>query len=359
MLNRYLAHEIGGGGGRSKKWDSLDLFRNVKQFTGSSEEWMEFSFKLRGQVGAMNTEAAQILDYVETKMTEEELEGAPDDWEVELDEEMVKTDVLKDTSQKMYNILLNVTTGEANTVVRRCVGRNGLLAWKRLCATLNPRTLASGVKLISQVLNPQKITDARKADTAIETWAGKLVRLKTECGEELTYKLKLAVLYGMLPKDLQERTLDKCAINWGSTKEAEAMAIYGKVKEEVKNVAKSRRDMNTPKPMEVDKVYADWGYWEGPAAGTEENQENDENERLWRSTASTSSARARVKGSAGRAVSQAIGRQSAPRVKGRAEDGRAVGAKVGSKAAARTAATTTRAATTTAREARTGEKGTR
>ena len=34
--------------------------------------------------------------------------------------------------------------------------------------------------------------------------------------------------------------------------------ILGKIKEEVKNIAKSRRDMIIPKPMEVDKVKAEW-----------------------------------------------------------------------------------------------------
>ena len=46
--------------------------------------------------------------------------------------------------------------------------------------TLNPRTRASGVKLISHVLNPPKISDARKADVAIEMWDDKLVKLSAE-----------------------------------------------------------------------------------------------------------------------------------------------------------------------------------
>ena len=113
-------------------------------------------------------------------------------------------------------------------------------------------------------MNPPKITDAKKADVAIEMWEDKLVKLDVEYGETLSSKMKVAVLYAMLPKDLQERVLDKCAVSWDRAKEADAALILGKVKEEVKNIAKSRRDMITPKMMEVDKVWAEWKEEEEP-----------------------------------------------------------------------------------------------
>ena len=240
---------------KGKPWYDLDVYRNIKPFSGDQKDWEEFHGKMKGQIAAKNGIAAEVLDYVEAKMSEAELEG--DMFEVKVADQEMDDDDLRECRNKMFNILLNLTTGEANAVVRRCQGRCGLLAWKRLCTTLNPRTLASGVKLISQVLNPAKISDARKADVAIEMWDDKLVKLSTEYGEKLSDKLKVAVLYGMLPKDLQERALDKCAINWDQTKESDATTILTKIKEEVKNVAKSRRDMITPKPMEVDQVAAE------------------------------------------------------------------------------------------------------
>ena len=44
------------------------------------------------------------------------------------------------------------------------------------------------------------------------------------------------------------------------------MTIFGKIKEEVKNIAKSRREMITPSPMEVDQVTT-WGTWPGAWEG--------------------------------------------------------------------------------------------
>ena len=188
---------------------------------------------------------------------------------------MIATDrhtdeVLQQTSMKLYNVLLSITTGEANAVVRRCRG-NGLWAWKKLCTTLNPRTLATGIKMISQAVSPTKITHGTRADVAIGAWEHHLAKLSAEYGEVISSKMKVAVLYTMLPKDLQERVLDKCAVNWDGANEKEAALIYLKVKEDVKNVAKSRRDMVTPKPMEVDNIQADW-WGTGPYEEWQEGQ---------------------------------------------------------------------------------------
>ena len=133
-----------------------------------------------------------------------------------------------------------------------------MLAWKRLTATLNPRTLASGIKRISAVLSPGKITQAAKADVEIEQWEDAMTRLNIEYDQEISAKMKVAVLYSMLPKDLQEKVLDECSVNWDGTSEADAAEKFAKIKNNVKNLAKSRREMMGPKPMEVDRVKISW-----------------------------------------------------------------------------------------------------
>ena len=100
-------------------------------------------------------------------------------------------------SVKLHNVLLSLTTGEANAAIRRCRG-NGLWAWKKLSATLNTRTLASGVKAISQVLNPGKITNAPEADPMIDAWEDRMAKLGAEYGEELPRRW--SVLHAMLYK---------------------------------------------------------------------------------------------------------------------------------------------------------------
>ena len=91
-------------------------------------------------------------------------------------------------SSKLHNLLLSLTTKEANAVVRRCRG-NGLWAWKRMSSSLNPRTLASGIKMISNVLNLGKISNAARADTMIEEWEDKVTKLHVEYDEEISAKM--------------------------------------------------------------------------------------------------------------------------------------------------------------------------
>ena len=179
----------------------------------------------------------------------------------------------------MYHVLLNITTGEANAVVRRSLG-SGWLAWKRLTSSLNPRTLASGIKTISAALNPQRITMASKADAVVDEWEDKFVKLQTEYGEVLSSKMKVAVLYSMMPEDFQEKILDACAFAWDGTSEAGAGELHEKVKIQIKNLAKARREMQGPKPMEVDRIAnsrADWSVdWDRGWRDVEEVSSKDD-----------------------------------------------------------------------------------
>eukprot|EP00974_Lingulodinium_polyedra_P013825 1340590-Lingulodinium_polyedra.AAC.1 len=64
-----------------------------------------------------------------------------------------------------------------------------------------------------------------------------MAKLSAEYNEEISAKMKVAVFYSMLPKDLQEKVLDKRAVNWDGAKQGDAAIIYNRVKEDVKNIA--------------------------------------------------------------------------------------------------------------------------
>ena len=87
------------------------------------------------------------------------------------------------------------------------------------------------------------------------------MKLQTEYGEVWSSKMKVAVLYSMMPKDFQEKVLDACAVAWDGTTEAGAGELYEKVKIQIKNLAKARREMQGPKPMEVDRIANSWADW--------------------------------------------------------------------------------------------------
>ena len=112
-------------------WDSAEKFKNIKLFSGAQGDWEEFAAKFQSQVGAGNHRVVRIMKDVE-KMTEQDVDD--EDWAQVADEE-ISEDMIKEMSPKLFSVLMNLTTGEANAAVRRCRG-NGLLAWRRLSAVL-------------------------------------------------------------------------------------------------------------------------------------------------------------------------------------------------------------------------------
>lgn len=78
----------------------------------------------------------------------------------------------------------------------------------------------------------------------------------------LTAKVKVAVLYAVLPKDLQERVLGECALNWGETPEQHARQLLARIKIHVKNIAKAGCEASGPRAMEIEAA-RDWETWSG------------------------------------------------------------------------------------------------
>ena len=130
---------------KPNNWDTVNNYKNFKLFSGDQKKWDEFSTNFRSQVAAGNGGVAALMERLESVMLEEQAEAK--DWEL-VEDDQCPVEAVQEISVKLHNVLLSLTTGEANAAIRRCRG-NGLWAWKKLSATLNPRTLASGVKAIS------------------------------------------------------------------------------------------------------------------------------------------------------------------------------------------------------------------
>ena len=117
-----------------------------------------------------------------------------------------------------YCELANKTTQHLNPVATPGVGMAGLEAFDFIAKSSHARFWCqSDVSRIGAPRVPQANKD-------------KLVKLWPEFGQELTAKIKVAVWYGMLPKDLQDMVLDECPINWDETTEFEAGRLYTKIK---------------------------------------------------------------------------------------------------------------------------------
>jgi hypothetical protein len=59
-------------------------------------------------------------------------------------------------------------------------------------------------------------------DYIIDEWEDRLTKLNTEYSQALTNKMKVAVLYAMLPMEMQDKILDACTVSWDGTNEGDA-----------------------------------------------------------------------------------------------------------------------------------------
>ena len=231
--------ENGRGNGGGRQWDHLDRYKNLKVFDGDSKDLEEWSIKSRRVVNIGDKRVGKLFKAVEHECSEDEL-AKNKFHQVQPDFDESGQGFVIESSAGMFNPLLNITTSEAKLVVRRSL-ESWWLAWKRLTSPLNLHTLASGIQAILVVVAPPRVLDATKADQVLDEREDKLVKLGTEYGQELTAKVKVAVLNCMMQKGLQDKVLDACAVNWDETTESEAGQLYTKIKVQMRNIAKVRR----------------------------------------------------------------------------------------------------------------------
>ena len=156
---------------RGRPWDDPDRYKSTAgSFGGKGVSWEEWHNKMTGQIKAADVKVSRMFTMVENELTEKDV--ATEDMEPALGhlvpDEVEKDDYLNEVSAKLHSLLSQITNDDAHSVVSRCRGGNGFLAWKRLCDSSNPKTLATGVVMMKAVLNPQKVVDVRKAESMIE-----------------------------------------------------------------------------------------------------------------------------------------------------------------------------------------------
>ena len=66
--------------------------------------------------------------------------------------------------------------------------------------------------------------------------------------------MKLAILFAMLPREVHERMLDRCSMQWNSLKEEDVAKAVRSSTLEAKELAKSRREQGVPIPMDISEI---------------------------------------------------------------------------------------------------------
>ena len=106
-------------------------------FNGEQVKWDEWSFIFKRGIRSMSKEVFQ-------KMQETEL--SPDN----IDEQVDLTEEMEQRSAELYDILCQYCIGDALRLVRSVDDMRGIEAWQKLFNKYNPRTMARGLRLLTQ-----------------------------------------------------------------------------------------------------------------------------------------------------------------------------------------------------------------
>ena len=228
-------------------------FRRIEKFSGEAAKWQEWLFGVCVAVGAVSSACVLAM--------EEVIRQAGGVRDVAKMEEVISERMKIKFGAELFGVLCSLTSGEANVVVRSVVQKGaGYCGFAALCVLsqrFNPKTPARILQFLTTILNPTPIKDVRLLERAVEEWEIKVGKLKVEFDEEFSDTIKVAIITGMIPRDLQDMVFQM-------GKSGEVLK-YREVRDKVMSIASHRAQMATPTPMEVG--------WVGEPTGEEHSAE--------------------------------------------------------------------------------------
>ena len=69
---------------------------------------------------------------------------------------------------------------------------------------IQPVTPSWILQFLGAVINPMPVKDVRLLERAVEEWEIKVGKLRVEFNEEFSDNVKVAIITGMIPRDLQD-----------------------------------------------------------------------------------------------------------------------------------------------------------
>lgn len=222
---------------------------------GGGVQWEEWKFQLLMTIRGKSPECAKGMDEAlyQAGLTRE------------LDAIVIDSAVKDKFGASLFKTLVQLTTGEANVVVRSVNDRGGgwcgFAALCLLSQRFNPKTPARVLQYLTAVLSPPPVKDVRLLERAIEEWESKRCRLKSEFAEEFSDNVSIAILTSMIPRDLQDYVFQQGQLG--------KKLLYREVRDKIMSIASHRTQMVTPAPMDVGCL-GEAEEWEG-----EEQQDID------------------------------------------------------------------------------------
>ena len=124
--------------------DELQKLGRPPIYSGTEDEWNEWSFVMRKYVSLLSAHIPALLA------------GAEDTASADMSMARIKDTLADDgiaTSQKLFHVLVMNVRGPALTVIRGITDMNGALAWRALTTRYAPNTASRPQSLMSAILN--------------------------------------------------------------------------------------------------------------------------------------------------------------------------------------------------------------
>ena len=225
-------------------------FRRIDKFSGDTTKWQEWLFNVFVAVSGVSAECVLAMEDVVKNAS---ATSNPENLHL-----LVQKQTLDKYKSELFGVLCSLTEGEANVVVRSTIQRGlGYCGFAALCLLsqrFNPKTPARVLQLLTTVLNPKAVKDVRVLARAVEEWELQRGKLRAEFGEELSNNVQVAILTGMIPRDLQDMVFQ---LGHGG-----ADLKYIEVRDKVMSVANHRSLMVTPTPMDIGRVSVETEEWQ-------------------------------------------------------------------------------------------------
>jgi len=214
----------GGGGGQL-----VAKYFQCPQFTGKVESWSDFAFRFKRATRSQSPEAHDMLLRAERDAAEYDLENKDDN-----DYPLL--------SGQMYDILCQQVDGEGFLILKAMSSTgHGFEAWNKLYCKYNPTTFSRGLQLLTKVVNPGRLKNYGDVESGIALWQEKVELLQSQFKEELSDRMKSAILLNAMPTGLQDQVLQHMKADAG----------YVDIRDLIRRFAARKLESSGPTPMDI------------------------------------------------------------------------------------------------------------
>jgi hypothetical protein len=168
----------------------------MNSFNGTAESYEDWAFSFKRGIRSRNKKAYEMMI-----KSEEMTDLIIDENDLDPDTDFPGID---DRSAEVYDILCQHLTGEPMLILRSVKDMHGFAAWQRLFRKYNPRTMARGLRMLTEVIQPPRVKNLSDIEGGIIKWEEKAKGLASQFKEELSNGMKLAIFTSMLPDEMQD-----------------------------------------------------------------------------------------------------------------------------------------------------------